>query len=385
MAERSTIEWTDATWNPITGCTLVSEGCKHCYAATLAATRLKNHPSREGLARINAAGEAKFTGEVRFNEQWLDDPLRWTKPRMIFVCAHGDLFHESVPDEWIDQVFARMAVAPQHTFQVLTKRPDRARSYLSDDRQRQIVGVYANRLRKRGHGEGIRTTAFDIACDRAGMIEEMPHADIVPRLEDRPLRLGWPLSNLWLGTSIETQATANARIPHLLETPAAVRFASVEPLLGPLSLDDLCDGWKFIDALRGNWWHDCEPPHIERGNPRLDWVIVGGESGKEARPMHPDWARSLRDQCVAAGTSFFFKQWGEWTPGENVPAEITGWRANATYGPWVGGDEWLFSESDMGDPEADWDSEPDLYRVGKKAAGRLLDGRTWDEMPRRVA
>lgn len=136
MADKTSIEWTrgpdgspGATWNPITGCTLVSEGCRHCYAAQLAATRLKNHWSRAGLARLNAAGEAKFTGEVRFNADWLDQPLRWRRPRRIFVCAHGDLFHEGVPDEWIDRVFAVMALAPQHTFQVLTKRPERARAY----------------------------------------------------------------------------------------------------------------------------------------------------------------------------------------------------------------------------------------------------------------
>ena len=114
MSDNTTIEWTDATWNPITGCTLVDDGCRHCDAARLAATRLKHHPSRQGLARLNAAGEAKFTGEVRFNPEWLDQPLRWKKPRRIFVCAHGDLFHENVPDDWIDQVFAIMALAPRN-------------------------------------------------------------------------------------------------------------------------------------------------------------------------------------------------------------------------------------------------------------------------------
>ncbi|TMV83805.1 DUF5131 family protein [Thioclava sp. BHET1] len=131
MADKTSIEWTDATWNPITGCTLVSKGCRNCYAATLAAGRLRNHPSRIGLARRNAEGEARFTGEVRFNGQWLDQPIRWRRPRRIFVCAHGDLFHEGVPDNWIDEVFAVMALAPHHTFQILTKRPARARAYLN--------------------------------------------------------------------------------------------------------------------------------------------------------------------------------------------------------------------------------------------------------------
>lgn len=249
MAETSLIEWTDATWNPITGCTLVSEGCRHCYAARLAATRMKHHPSRAGLARLNAAGEAKFTGEVRLNEQWLDQPIRWRKPRRIFVCAHGDLFHEAVPDEWIDRVFAVMALAQQHTFQVLTKRPERARDYLT---------TRANLLRISGE---------------------------------------WPFAHIWLGTSVEDQATADARIPHLLAIPAAVRFLSAEPLLGPLDLIRAMDraGFDPVWSIR-----QCG----------LDWVIVGGESGRGARPMHPDWARGLRDQCRAAGVAFFLKQMG---------------------------------------------------------------------------
>eukprot|EP01031_Cornospumella_fuschlensis_P021266 gene21266-26057_t len=131
MADRTGIEWTDATWNPIVGCSIVSPGCTNCYAMKLAGTRLKNHASREGLTRDSKAGPV-WTGEVRFNPQWLDQPLRWSKPRLIFVCAHGDLFTEGVPDEWIDQIFAVMALAPRHTFQVLTKRPERMRQYLSD-------------------------------------------------------------------------------------------------------------------------------------------------------------------------------------------------------------------------------------------------------------
>lgn len=331
MAETSTIEWTDATWNPITGCTLVSEGCRHCYAATLAATRLKHHPSRAGLARINAAGEAKFTGEVRLNAQWLDQPLRWKRPRMIFVCSHGDLFHESVPDEWIDRVFAVMALAPQHTFQVLTKRPERARDYL---------GIFC-------------APDFD-SVDPSR--KHMPTED-------------WPLPNVWLGTSVEDQATADARIPHLLATPAAVRFVSAEPLLGQLRLDRLGPrepgGW-ITNALSGHRWPDLdEPGAITSHTGRLDWVIVGGESGKRARPMHPDWARTLRDQCQAAGVAFFFKQWGEFVGGDRGPG---GWFIyhNGAWTPEV--------SHDFGDGAA-------ALRNGKARAGRLLDGREWNEMP----
>ena len=331
MAETSSIEWTDATWNPITGCTLVSEGCRHCYAARLAATRLREHPSRAGLARVNAAGEAKFTGEVRFNEDWLDQPLRWRRPRRIFVCAHGDLFHESVRDGWIDRVFAVMGQARQHTFQVLTKRPERARRYLDRAPSRQR----------------------DFDCHSG-----FEHLDL-------------PLPNVWLGTSVEDQATADARIPHLLATPAAVRFISAEPLLGSVDLTGHL--WGRTEPCPGCPQDaDCDcgplPRHMLGEEPDLSWAIVGGESGPGARPMHPDWARSLRDQCQAAGVPFLFKQWGDWAE--------TG---SPTH--WVGADE------GYGIIEVGYEAEGDalVERVGKKAAGRLVDGRDWDEMPEPVS
>jgi len=298
MAETSHIEWTDATWNPITGCTMVSAGCTNCYAMGLAGSRLRNHPSRAGLTR-ESGGRQVWTGEVRLNEGWLDQPMRWNRPRKIFVCAHGDLFHEAVPDDWIDQVWAVMAHAKRHTFQVLTKRPRRAKAYLTQ----------------------------------------------LTRRKERLMSL--PLPNVWLGTSIEDQFTADSRIPHLLATPAAVRFVSAEPLLGPVDL---------AEATRRCLRH---PSYM---NALLHWVIVGGESGRDARPMHPDWARSLRDQCQAAGVAFFFKQWGEWGPVELRRTDGQPVCPETYDGP-------IYGHSEVG------------ARLGKKLAGRLLDGRTWDEMP----
>ena len=272
MAAQTSIEWCDATWNIITGCTRVSRGCGGadgggCYAERLAATRLRHHPSRAGLTD----GHGRWNGQVRFNEQWLDQPLRWQRSRRIFVCAHSDLFHEAVPAEWIDRVLGAMLLARQHTFQVLTKRPERMRGYF----------------------EGLR--ADDPCLDGVGRL----HSACAPRFGtdrqwEEAMDAGWPLPNVWLGTSVEDQDTANERIPVLLETPAAVRWISAEPLLGPLTVFDL-DG--PVDARDGM-------------DPGLHWVVAGGESGPCARPMDPGWARSLRDQCQIAGVPFFFKQWG---------------------------------------------------------------------------
>lgn len=351
MADNSPIEWTDATWNPITGCTLVDEGCRHCYAAHLITSwpAIGNHPSRKGLARKNAAGESKFTGEVRLNEQWLDQPLRlrWRKPRRIFVCAHGDLFHESVPDEWIDRVFAVMALAPQHTFQVLTKRPERARAYLQPFDQRR-----ANAL-----GNGVIRLGYN------GPLESLP----------------WPLPNLHLGTSISDQASANARIPALLECPAALRFVSAEPLLAPVDLDAITKGDGMIYALSGIHADDNIGPSGFAKTPKIDWVIVGGESGPKARPMHPDWARSLRDQCVSAGVPYFFKQWGAFRSTYDRDAEDPDWRIcdQVTHRDTPG--QWLNIAGGTGfhGERVVW-----MHRTSKANAGRLLDGREWNEMPK---
>ncbi|WP_293857388.1 phage Gp37/Gp68 family protein [uncultured Alsobacter sp.] len=325
MADGTHIEWTDATWNPITGCSVVSPGCTNCYAMKLAGTRLAHHWSRKGLTRDTKAGPV-WTGEVRFNEEWLDQPLRWSKPRLIFVCAHGDLFAEGVPDEWIDQVFGIMAMATQHTFQVLTKRPERMREYLSSP---------------------LRQTRITVA------------AVILDEDRGERTRFLWPLPNVWLGVSVEDQPRADERIPILLNTPAAVRWISAEPLLGPLDLDHY---------LRAGSHRFVGP--ITRG--ALQWVVVGGESGQDARPMHPDWARSLRDQCAAAGVAFHFKQWGEWLEHEQALDSL-------------GDDDRRVGDSRTrirrGQDGLTVLDNATFVRVGKKAAGRLLDGVTHDGWP----
>lgn len=383
MADHTKIEWTEATWNPITGCSVHSAGCTNCYAMKWAGTRLRHHPSRAGLTIDTKAGPV-WNGEVRFNEEWLTQPLQWKRPRMIFVCAHADLFHESVPDEWIDRIFAVMALCPQHTFQVLTKRSDRMRAYMD-----LACGRIADQVMKLRHTD---------AAKRAGMgpsaIAPLPHVAIGASW--------WPLPNVWLGVSVENQAAADERIPDLLATSAAVRWLSCEPLLGPVDLrwiaepDEEKDG--VIDALLGCNWVDgsiydrgeefrpARPGHEDRimrrwvcspesdilANRKIDWVAVGGESGKDARPMHPDWARSLRDQCEAAGTAYFFKQWGAFKPYENE---------SGIDGAWLDPSGHFYGGPETGFPPQPSERRAFVCRFGKKAAGRLLDGKLHDAMP----
>ena len=258
----SKIEWTDETWNPVTGCTKVSQGCKHCYA--------------EGVAR-RFWGDRKFT-DVQTHPDRLDQPLRWRKPRRVFVNSMSDLFHDDVPDKFIDQVFAIMALAKEHTFQVLTKRPARMLAYL---RQVQDVEKDMNRW----------------ACAAP---ETYPCAAFA--IED----CDWPLPNVWLGVSVEDQATADERIPLLLQMPAALRFVSYEPALGPVNLwpwlndpETYSAGGGFI-AGDGDW----------KGPSPIGWIIVGGESGPKARPFDVAWAAQTVGQCKDAGVPCFVKQLG---------------------------------------------------------------------------
>lgn len=337
MADKTKIEWSEATWNPITGCSRISPGCGGpgdnggCYAELLAGTRLRNHPSREGLTKATPKGP-RWTGEVRLNEDWLGQPIRWTKPRMIFVCAHGDLFHESVPDEWIDRVFAVMALCPQHTFQVLTKRASRMRDYC----QNMVAGK----------------TAIVSAADRMGRAEDAMRA----LTGDDGSAEVKPLPNLWLGVSAENQTYADQRLPQLEQTPAAVRWISFEPLLGEID-------------------YDLSP---------FDWAVVGGESGPRARNMHPNWARMLRDFCAEDGVPFFFKQWGEWLPWEFADAPFL--RSQAGHYE----DAHQLPDADD-DPNwcQDWANDEFeahclFQKTGKKAAGRLLDGKLHDAFPRQL-
>lgn len=332
MADATHIEWTDATWNIITGCSVISPGCKDCYAMGLAGTRLKNHPSRVGLTMDTKAGPV-WTGEVRFNEAWLDQPLRWTKPRRIFVCAHGDLFHEDVPDAWIDQVFAVMALRPQHTFQVLTKRAARMRAYVSE--LMALFHASPDALYER-IGEAFAALAF-------GEPEKARAAFDA---------IDWPLRNVWMGVSAEDQPRADERLPDLVETPAVVRFVSVEPMIGPV---DLARATSRLD--------------------RIHQVIVGGENGD--RLMHPDWVRPVRDQCADAGIAFFFKQWGTWLPVLAAQAPHGLLRAMTVTGRHVPvGTIPAYTDEDG------WTAWA-FEKVGKKAAGRLLDGVEHNGMPGR--
>lgn len=273
MAETS-IEWTDATWNPVAGCSIVSPGCHNCYAMTMAA-RLEamGQDKYRGLTK-KPNGKALWTGKITLDEKALEAPLKWKKPKRVFVNSMSDLFHEDVPDEFIDRVFSRMLLTPQHVYQVLTKRPARMLEWVMDD------------------GEG-RQGAM---CYWAMMDHEMDESEILRRSGGG---VAWPLPNVWLGVSVEDQQRADERIPLLLQTPAAVRFLSCEPLLGPIELGHLRrgedDAFNCLDGI---------------GGPNIDWCIVGGESGHGARPCNLSWIRSIVDQCKAAGVSCFVKQLG---------------------------------------------------------------------------
>lgn len=311
MSDKSAIEWTDATWNPVTGCDEVSPGCAHCYAKTFAERwrGIKGHHFENGF-------------DLQLRHSRLDQPLKWSRPRRIFVNSMSDLFHEDVPDSFIDLVFAVMAAASHHTFQVLTKRPERMRRYLLE---RDDARLWQS-LKSPWPGE-----------------EDARREQLRARLAAHPMHqstsaaaVAEPLPNVWLGVSIENRRFVS-RADVLRETPAAVRFISAEPLLGPLvPLDSSSHRPPWRQKRYPRIWGDgYEGPMLDLD--QIDWLIVGGESGPGHRPINPEWVRDLRDlsqqrrpSSATGGTAFFFKQWGG-----NRPS----------------------------------------------AGGRELDGRTWDEVP----
>lgn len=301
MSDGTKIEWADATWNPIRGCTKVSEGCRNCYAARMAARFSAPGQPYEGLAEMTPHGP-RWTGKIRLVPEVLEKPLRWLKPRRVFVNSMSDLFHEDVPNEFIAEVWNAMRYAQIHTFQIITKRPERMFKWFKSIHEWEGYMVFGDIKPKAYGGNGIVVGESD----------------------------NWPLPNVWLGVSVDNQQAADERIPLLLQTPAAVRFVSCEPLLGPVDLER----WVTSDEMG-------VPTGME-----IDWVIVGGESGPGARPMHPEWVRSIRDQCQAARVPFFFKSWGKHIPyDENTLYNFNG----------------------------------NFYL--KKFAKREIDGREWNEMP----
>lgn len=361
MADKTGIEWTDATWNPIVGCSIVSPGCSNCYAMKMAARIEKMQPASHYAGTTKTVkGNAVWTGKVALApDRILTQPLRWTKPRRIFVNSMGDLFHEDVPDAWIDRVFAVMALCPQHTFQVLTKRSKRMREYLTDDYRAYFIGksLLDLLLAKQLPVKAIREDNYPFAI---GADEE-----------DHRIKT-FPLPNVWLGVSAEDQARADEHIPDLLATPAAIRFVSAEPLLGRIDFELWLDVRGRIMEL---------PPHIKgKGITRgLDWIIAGGESGPGARPMHPDWPRAIRDQCAAAGVPFFFKQWGELVPDRMLENAAKRGLMMTANGEQLRADDATVRAITNGN--FDFSGYQHFSRVGKARAGRLLDGRTHDAFP----
>ena len=303
---KTKIEWADRVWNPVTGCTKVSEGCRNCYAERLAGRFWKDR---------------KFT-EVRIHPLRLEQPLSWKKPSRVFVNSMSDLFHPGVDHDFIGDVFRVMEKTPQHTYMILTKRP-----------------------------------------------KEMLYWFNLMNAERY-------LPNVWLGVSVEDQKSADERIPLLLKAPAAVRFMSCEPLLGPVNL------WKFAtreETFGSMYDHRGSYPFYQqlgfenkpiKYHEGIDWGIVGGESGPNARPMHPDWARSIRDQCFDAEVPFFFKQWGEWQ-----------WTNERLEVQRLANGEKERKLTSINVPGAIGYNHEWFRWVGKKKAGRLLDGREWNEFP----
>jgi protein gp37 len=314
-----------------------------------------------GSAKYQNDGDPRTSGPgfgAAMHPDALGLPLTWRKPRRIFVNSMSDLFHEKFTDEFIARVLAVMAACPQHTFQILTKRHARMRSFLRDECRcgsQHPAGVHVN-------------SAMHWAAT--------PHSPTyVPGVTDDAVRrAGWPLRNVWMGVSTEDQKWADIRIPALLDTPAAVRWISAEPLLGPIEIR------RYLSGRLADWEAELlGTPTGATTNDGLDWVVAGGESGPGARPMHPDWARRLRDQCTTAGVAFHFKQWGNWAPAWDRPLLGDMWvRPDGSTRPWEPSDG--HTRSGLSEFR-DWQEAALMRCAAKKAAGRELDGRTWDQFP----
>lgn len=319
MGDKSAIEWCDATWNPTNGCQRVSPGCESCYAERFAGRFSGPKQRYEGLVRIGKNG-ARWTGKMRLEVATLDVPIRWQRARRIFVNSMSDLFHPNLRDQDIAAVFGVMGACQRHTFQILTKHPDRARAWFA----------WAATLGG-GAGYGCAFYATKAGNERAAA----PDAAGIPRT-DWP----WPLPNVWLGCSVENQEWADRRIPHLLATSAAVRFVSYEPALGPVDFEhwikridhctscgeenepqvsDVCPACKSTSGLISTWgdaqaerYREAtrDPSKPGEDGPQLHQIIVGGESGPRARPFNVAWARSVVRQCRTAGVNPFVKQLG---------------------------------------------------------------------------
>jgi protein gp37 len=298
------IQWTDKVWNPTRGCSVISSGCTNCYAMKQAHRFSGHGQPYDGLTRLGANGPI-WTGEVRTVPEMLDAPLRWKKSCRVFVDSMSDLFHEDVPDEFIAAVFGVMQACPDHTFQVLTKRAVRLPDWFNwVEKSRRgywhgTAGLLMDCLNK--HGKAIYEMA-KAGFKRATRLRWPDMPDPVTSLGDSSLGPDWPLPNVWIGVSTEDQKAADGRIPHLLKTPAAVRFLSVEPLLGPIDL-------RFEEWQQDG--PDESPYHaVTAAGQGISWVIVGGESGPNARPCDLAWIRSIVRQCQSAGVHPFVKQIG---------------------------------------------------------------------------
>lgn len=371
MGDGTGIEWTDATWNPTRGCSRLSPGCggpNHqggCYAEKIAARFSGPGQAFEGFAERTQHG-GRWTGKMAVAWDAVDQPIRWRKPRHIFANSMSDLFHKDLPRDEVAVIYGTAIAAVHlrgHIIQILTKRADHMRETLNDESFWDLANSHAESIvldhvdphdRRR---DDARATLDDYGPDK-------------------------PAPGIWLGVSTEDQATADERIPDLMATPAAIRFISAEPLLGPVNVT-----WALsrnrMDIAAGFLKRGKFSPGAETLRP-LDWVITGGESGPHARPANPDWFRSLRDQCVAAEVSFFFKQWGEWAPGvafgmrEDGPVSDS--KGNVR--DWMNRYVTCEDRADRVRSHSFTQHATNLvYRVGKARAGATLDGREWREMP----